>query len=144
MQYHTKVISSFREKWTFWDYVVGTNNPIDVWYQSLSDEAQFLLNNILKDISKTEIPIQWGGWRGFLKGQLKSERIWELGFRADKRQYRIFGKFGEQRQVVLLIGCYHKGPNYTPAEALDTAYKRSKDLREGRASLNERKIKADF
>jgi hypothetical protein len=139
------ILSPLPTQWTFWDYFVETNNPIEAWHQSLSYDARYLFDNILKDISKTEIPIQWGGWRGFLQGQLKSERIWELGFRADKRQYRIFGKFGNQnKQVVLLMGCYHKGRNYTPTAALDTAYKRAVELREGKASLHERKINANF
>ena len=76
----------------------------------------------------------------------KSEKIWELAFVADRRQHRILGKFDltKRRQAILLCGCYHKQNVYEPAKALDTAYKRSKALSEGKGSLYERKIKEDI
>src|SRR5207245_9014382 len=105
----------------------------------------FLFDGVLKNIRKTENHLQWSGFRRFLKGKYKSERIWELGFYAEGRQYRILGLFGDQRkQVILLMGCYHKQQVYTPPDALDTAYKRAKDVHEGRAILRERKIEMDF
>ncbi|MCH8039441.1 MAG: type II toxin-antitoxin system RelE/ParE family toxin [Nitrospinae bacterium] len=145
MPYHTKVISSQEASyWTFRDYVEGTSTPIEDWYQRLSEDAKFLFQATLKNIRKTENPIQWGGFR-FLKGKLRAEQIWELKFFADKRQYRILGIFGEARkQVVLLMGCYHKQGNYTPTDALDTALKRAKALKERRGGLRERKIRTDF
>lgn len=90
------------------------------------------------------------GFRGFLKGKSREHKIWELGFTSNKRQNRILGIFSEKerRQAIFLIGCYHKQKRYTPANALDTAFKRArdlqKDLQEGRASLNERAIKLDL
>lgn len=145
MPYHTKVISSQEASyWTFWDYVEGTSTPIEDWYQRLSEDAKLLFQATLKNIRKTEIPTQWGGFR-LLKGKVKGERIWELKFFADKRQYRILVKFGETRKkVVLLMGCYHKQGNYTPTDALGTALKRAKALKEGRGGLRERKIATDF
>ena len=147
MQYHTKVILSQQAPhWTFWDYVEGDNNPIENWYQNLSEDAQALFQSTLKNIGKTEIPIQWVGWKRFLKGKFKEEKIWELAFIADKRQYRILGQFGsdKRKQVILLIGCYHKQGNYTPTDALDTAYNRAKALKDGRGQTHERKIDKDF
>lgn len=132
-------------KWTFLDYVDGASDPIEDWYQNLSDEAQELFHSVLKNISKTEIPTQWVVWKGFLEGKLKEEKIFELYFRADRRQYRILGKFGDKRkQVILLIGCYHKEGNYTPTDALETAYKRAKSLKQGGGGLRERKIRTDL
>lgn len=132
------------QQWTFWDFVTVTNTPIEDWYSSLSDEAQNLLRALLKNNSKIELPIHWIGWKGFLQGKYKSERIWELFFRADKRQYRVFCIWGDGKKVILLVGCYHKGKVYTPADALDTALKRVKSLKEGRATLRERKIETDI
>jgi phage-related protein len=80
-----------------------------------------------------------------LQGRAKEERIWQLDFIADKRQYRLLGVFGEVRKkAILILGCYHKGDNYTPRDALETARKRAKALREGKAEAHERKIKSDF
>jgi hypothetical protein len=81
----------------------------------------------------------------YLQGKPKEESIWQLDFVADRRQYRVLGVFGQGRKkAVLILGCYHKGDLYTPREALETARKRAKTLREGKAELYERKIKSDF
>ena len=132
-------------RWRFWDYISGTNNPIENWYQGLSEDAQYLFDSMLKNISKVESPLQWTAFKRFLQGKLKEERIWELAFRADRRQYRILGIFGKQRkEAVLLLGCYHKDKKYTPTDALETAFKRARDFREGRARIRERPITTDF
>jgi hypothetical protein len=133
--------------WTFWDFVsLDGSNPIDDWYQSLSEEAMSSFDALLKANQKIKLQIHWLGFKGFLKGaKLQDERIWELQFSADKRQYRVLGKFGDVRkQVILLVGCYHKGNVYTPPDALDLAPKRAKALREGKARIYERKVNNDI
>ena len=149
MQNHKKVISDElnipQQQWTFWDYVVNENNKIEVWYQELSEGARHTFDGVLKNISKTQLSNEWSGWRGFLQGKYKQERIWELGFKEDKIQHRVLGVFGGQRkQAVLLVGCYHKQRNYTPSDALETAFKRAKQYRVGGVQLHERKIKTDL
>lgn len=68
-----------------------------------------------------------------------------MDFIADRRQYRVLGVFGQgQKRAVLILGCYHKGINYTPRDALETARKRAKALRAGKAELRERTIKLDI
>lgn len=121
-------------------------NVIEDWYNAdLLEEGQLLFVNLLKDNRKTEDPRNWIGYRGFLKGEAKKYRIWEVGFLADKRQYRLFCIFGTKRKhVVLLLGCYHKGPVYTPANAIDTAIKHVKALNRGEATTHERQICANF
>jgi hypothetical protein len=80
-----------------------------------------------------------------LKGTKKGYKIWELQFFADDKQHRILGMFGDVRKrAVILIGCYHKGGNYTPTDALDTAWKRARDVKEGRARFHERQIRHDL
>lgn len=139
------MISLQQAKWTFYDYVQGDKNPIQTWYMGLSPDARFLFDSVLKNCSKTENPKDWGRFRHFLEGAAKAERVWELGFVADKRQYRILGIFGIGRKhAVLLVGCYHKGGNYTPSSAIETARKRAKGFREGKGELCERKIETDF
>jgi hypothetical protein len=132
--------------WRFWDFVHENNsNPIEDWYRhQLSDESRFDFDNLLKNICQIENHLDWGCFRGMMQGKLREQRVWELGFKSDRRQYRLLGVFGPQRrEVVLLVGCYHKQKVYTPADALNSAYVRSKAVSEGRAVYDERKIRID-
>jgi hypothetical protein len=145
LQNHTKVIS-FPESltWSFSDYVEGGINRIENWYKELSQEGKDNFDALLKNTHKIANHLNWGGFK-YLKGEPKKERIWQLDFIAEKRQYRLLGVFGATRkQAVLIMGCYHKGDSYTPAEALDTACKRAKALREKRATTHGRAIKYDL
>lgn len=130
--------------WTFYDYVEGGQNPIENWYRNdLLDNGRFGFDAALKNAAKTKSELQWGGFK-YLQGDQKKEKVWQLDFFADGRQYRMLGVFRPGRQAVLLIGCYHKGKIYTPQNALDGAIKRAKSLREGQATTRERKIKLDL
>jgi len=127
----------------FLDYVSDGRNVIQDWFDDLSEEAQFNFDTLLKNHRKIESTLNWTGFK-FLRGKLTEERIWQLDFLADKRQYRLLGVFGEGRKkAILILGCYHKGDNYTPQNALDTARRRAKTLREGKAQTIERAIKVD-
>lgn len=126
--------------WTFQDYVEGGINRVEEWYVGLSEEGQDKFDSLLKNTSKITNHLQWGGFK-FLKGEAKKERLWQLDFIADKKQYRIIGVFGlGQKQAALIMGCYHKGPIYTPRDAIETACKRAKALRERKAETHERPI----
>jgi hypothetical protein len=109
----------------------------------LSEEAQDGFDALLKNTSKTSNHLHWGGFK-LLKGDAKYEHVWQLDFIADKRQYRVLGVFHGKKQAVLLLGCYHKGAVYTPPNAIATACKRAKLLRDGRADTSERKIREDI
>lgn len=145
MQNHTKVIPfPLPLYWSFFDLVEGGANRIEDWYQNeLSQEGRDSFEALLKNTRKIQNHLQWGGFK-YLKGEARDDRVWQLDFRADKRQYRLLGVFESQRRVVLLLGCYHKGSVYTPQEAIGTACKRAKALREGRATTYERKVKGDL
>lgn len=142
------MISSDIQKWRFWDYAITKgNNLFNEWYEDdLSDEGRYQLDALLKNCSKIERLEHWLGFKRFLVGKYSDQRIWELKFRADKREYRILGVFhaSERKQVVLLLGCYHKDKVYTPRSALDTAHKRAKRYKENGATLYERTIKSDL
>lgn len=145
MQNHIKVISFPSpvppDRWSFFDYVQNGENRIEVWYQELSIEGRDNFDALLKNTHKISNHLQWGAFK-LLKGEPSKERIWQLDFVADKRQYRLLGVFGSVRkQAVLILGCYHKGKSYTPKDALESACKRAKALREGRAEIHGRKIK---
>jgi phage-related protein len=130
--------------WSFFDYVEGGQNPIEEWYRELSEDAKYAFDSLLKNTHKIESHLHWSGFK-YLKGKQKDERIWQLDFIADKKQFRLLGVFGEVRkQAVLILGCFHKGDVYTPQNALDTACKRAKSLRERRANVLKRQIRTDF
>ena len=121
------------------------NNLIQEWVNSLSEDAELMFNAVLKNIRRTENHLHWVAFRGFLQGKSKEERIFELGFKADRRRYRLLVSFGpEKKEVTLLMGCYHKQRVYTPRDAVDEARKRSKALAERRATRHERQVRDDF
>lgn len=135
-------------RWTFWDYVSPTGrNKLTEWARKdLSDYGRFMLNGILKDARKIRNPKDWACFREYLRGaDSKQERIFELGFFADGRQYRLLCRQtdGPQR-LALLVGCYHKQKRYTPPDALRSAVIRSRRLRNGEASLHERPVRSDL
>jgi hypothetical protein len=130
--------------WSFRDYVEGGVNRINEWYDGLSEEARDGFDSLLKNTRKIPNHLQWGGFK-FLKGEAKEERLWQLDFIAEKRQYRLIGVFGiGKKQAALILGCYHKGPVYTPRDAIHTACKRAKALREEKAETHERQITEDI
>lgn len=140
MKYHTNVIPFPVSAWSFFDY----STEIEDWCLGLSEEAEEIFQSLLKTNSKTSTPDQWLGCK-MLQGECKSEGIWEWRFYADGRQQRVLGIFGEERKVaILLIGCSHKQRIYQPANCLDTAVKRAKEVRNGRAKLIKRAIRSDF
>jgi len=147
---HKKVIEFPREpeepkEWVFHDWGRGNANPIEAWVQGLSDEAREKLNSLLKTNRKVQNFVSWVGFKRFMRGELKNEKIFELEFYVDKRAYRLLMVSGEKRKhAVILIGCYHKQKVYEPPDALNTAYKRAKVLKGGKATTHERKIEEDF
>jgi len=133
--------------WTFWDFIAEAGeSPIQEWLDGLSLAAQLTFNSILKQAHKTKSPLEWTGFKRFLAGKkFQKERLWELYFKADGKQYRVVGKFGDNtKQAILLCGCYHKGDVYSPAEALNTAYKRARALAQGKGKLSVREIRIDI
>ncbi len=133
--------------WRFYGFKSPNGSrPVDEWFRNdLSDAARFAFRDALKDAQKIADPNCWLCFKRFLKGKYRKYHIWELWFSCgDGRQYRVLGVFGSARkQAILLIGCYHKGGVYTPANALDSAFDRARALAEGSASTYERKIPTD-
>lgn len=143
MQNHTKVIAFPSSGWRFLDYLEGVNNPIEDWYQGLSEYGQDSFNNLLKANRKADRPDQWLGCE-MMEGECKKHAIWEWRFRADDRQQRV-GIFGKNRkEAIFLIGCTHKQRVYTPQDCLPTAIKRAKECEAGRARTHERQVRQDI
>lgn len=148
---HNKKVIPFRESkqakpppWKFEDFGYSKDsNPIQEWLDEQSEEAEETFNSVLKDMSTTESHTNWGAWRRLLKGEASKHRIWEIGFKAEGRQYRVMGVFAGRKMVILLTGCYHKGNVYTPHNAIQTAIDRAKALKEGTATTHARQIRMD-
>lgn len=145
MTHHKKVIPFEKPKpepWRFFDFTYSNaTNPIQNWYDGLSDYAQQLLNGMLKNNQKSDLPMHWTGFRKQLKDM---NGIWELGFKSDGVQYRLLGMFDGAKRAVFLIGCYHKGGNYTPTDTLNTAKIRKALWEAGNCiKNNERQIETD-
>ena len=137
-----------RDVWTFVDCTIlqSGSRPFEDWYQKeLSDDGRLTLDSLLKVNHKTKDHLQWMGFRGFLKGKAREHRIWELGYKADGRQYRVFGIFGSVRKrAIVLAGCYHKMGNYYPPNAINAACEMARKVKEGKVMFLERKIKSDL
>ena len=142
MTHNKKVISSIKS-WTFWDYVSAAgNNMIEEWLEKdLLDEGRLVFYKLVKNIRNTESHLNWIGLKRFIKKG--TERVWELEFFADGRQYRLLGEFAGEKQAVFLIGCYHKQRRYTPTDAIDQAFERKRLLKDGKATKCERKVPID-
>ncbi len=144
LQNHKKVIFFPSPSWVFFDFVEDGKDVIEEWYRDdLSEEARFTFDTMLKNHRKIGSVLAWPGFK-YLKGKLQKEKIWQLDFIADRRQYRVLGVFGQgPKKAALILGCYHKGDSYTPRNAFETAYRRAKALREGKAGLRERQIDSE-
>lgn len=140
MQNHTKVIPFPLSGWRFFDYLEGSGNPIEEWFQGLSEDGQNTFRDLLKTNSKADRPDQWMGSEP-MEGELKAHGIWEWRFFADGKQQRVLGIFGNNRkEAIFLIGCSHKQKVYDPRDCLKTAIRRAKAVRAGGAHFHERKI----
>ena len=130
---------SSQEKWQFSDYA-----GFEEWYQELSEEGQDTFDSVLKTNGNTPIPKHWNSSK-MLQGEYKQEGLWEWCFFADGCQQRVIGVFGEKRkEAIFLLGCTHKQRIYQPAECLNTALKRAKEVRQGKAKLNGREVRSDI
>jgi hypothetical protein len=138
---HNKEVILWAGTWKLWDYVSPAgNNMIAEWVEKdLLADGQLMFEKLLKNIAKTENHLNWIGLRP-KPFKRKTGMIWELGFFADGRQYRVLGDFCGAKEAVFLIGCYHKNKRYYPDDAIDQAFKRKGELKNGTAKHEERKV----
>lgn len=130
--------------WKLFDCVESESNPIQDWYDNdLTDAGRFQFDALVKNMVTTENHQHWSGFKN-LKGDARKERIWQVAFKSDGKQYRLAGVFDGTKQAILLAGYFHKQNVYTPPGALESAIRRAKALREKRAIKVERQIKFDL
>ncbi len=134
-------------KWRYWDFVYPNDtDPVEDWYQESPEDIQDLFDALLKNNHKTERPQEWTGFRRFLKGgDLKKYGVWELELKGDDGlARRVLGVFDGPKTAIFLVGCYHKGGNYTPTDALETAAKSAALHFQRKAKKRERPVKEDI
>jgi hypothetical protein len=145
LTHHKNVILlSVPKRWRFFDFgYTKDNSEIQKWYLTLSERAQFLFDDLLRNNRDVELPIHWTGFRHFMQGNLKKEKIRELGFKSENVPHRVLGIFGTKRKTaVLLIGYTHKSNVYDPPGALETSVRRKRLLEETKADAIERQIRS--
>jgi hypothetical protein len=131
--------------WKFYDWVDGDgSNPIERWLAEQSDEVQMTFNSVLKEARKRRNCFDWTIYRHKMIGKPGAEGVHELGFKVDGKQYRLLVKFDGVLQTVLLCGCYHKMNQWAPRDAPETATRRARALKDGKAGRRERTIQDDL
>ena len=125
-------------RWKFLQYVSPNGrHSITDWRSKLPVQAQADLDTFLKNMAKTE------SWEFPDIRALKGARyriLKELRWKSGGVQYRIFGYQTHPAEFVMLIGCTHKGNNYNPPDALETARRRQNQVKSNEASTCEYKL----
>lgn len=107
----------------FW----GTRGAIADWYKDLGIEAQAEFDNLLIELAAT--PRTTWNMPDF---KPLGDGIFELRFTAEKKKYRPLGYDGPgPHQFTILIGAYKKMRKWTPSEAVETASRLRREIKEG-------------
>ena len=147
MEYQKKVIpfKPREETWAFLSFETASGVDVAVdWDVEKTLEAEFAFNTLLKSERKTKNYLDWPSWRHKLQGDAGKYGLIELGFKADKRPYRILAMFDGSMRLVILCICYHKGSVCTPKGSLATATNRAKLVLAKKAKLNVIKVTDDL
>jgi hypothetical protein len=103
-------------------------NKIAEWYEGLLAQERADADEFIKNMRKTQ---DWSmpDYRPRLVGH---KGLGELRWRSEEKQHRLVG-YLKGGMFFALIGCTHKQQVYNPANALDTADKRKKEIESGKA-----------
>ena len=127
--------------WLLHQYVSPMDRKaIDDWRNSLPvgiprTDLDAFLKNIIKERS-WEYPVI-----GTLSGLHSC--LTELRWRSKGKPHRILGYQLREFEYLMLVGCTHDKKKYKPSDALGTALRRRKDVKEGRASYCEYQLVTD-
>jgi hypothetical protein len=124
------------QRWKLQEYVKGAGRgAITDWNKKLVPGAQAECDAFLKLIVKIkswELP-DFKLLRGY-------PGLGELRWKSGGVQFRIIGRRIGEYEFLMLIGCTHKQKRYNPADALETANHRFKEISNGQGSYNEYKL----
>jgi hypothetical protein len=102
-------------------------NKIADWYHSLSSEERADADEFVKNMRKTK---DWS--MPNYRQRLRTYKFGELRWTSRKRQHRLLG-YLKAEEYFALVGCTHKQRIYDPANALETADTRKKEIESGKA-----------
>jgi hypothetical protein len=104
------------------------NNKIADWYESLSVQARSDADEFIKNMRRTK------DWKPpYYKPRLQGYKgLGELRWTSEKKEHRLIG-YLEGGAFFAVMGCTHKGKVYDPADALNQANKRKKQIESGKA-----------
>ncbi len=124
--------------WEFLDYITEEReNPILIWYGTLSPQEQSDFDTLVKTLSETE---DWDSSKKKKYKELERTHIGlcELIFKVDGKNLRAIGVLRrESRQFVFLGGCTKFGFWTLPIGAFDKALRLKGQLDQGRGVTRE-------
>lgn len=99
--------------------------PVSRWYRALSDADQALADSFFATAEKLDdlIPPNFKKFRELFEARWKG---------ISRVQYRVFCD-KDKAVITLLCGCTHKGRQYDPPKAYDTATRRKNEIKRGEA-----------
>jgi hypothetical protein len=97
------------------------NNKIREWYEGLSVRERADVDELLTRVRQIPLP----KWSMPLYKPLIG--LGELRWSSEKKQHRLLG-FPKDGTWYAVIGCFHKDQRYYPANALETAKDRKKQI----------------
>lgn len=128
--------------WKFFDFgYMGSGAAIENWYQGQEEETQDMFDETVEGCRNVQNHLDWPHFK-HLHGKSQQHGIWEIGFRSERREYRILGIFDGAKRAVLLGACFHKQKVYMPPGTIDEACHKVSVFRRGEGQLHERKNKS--
>jgi len=93
-----------------------------------------------------KLMVKLGVWEYPDIDTLKGERyagLTELRWKSDRKPHRIFGYKSNDYEYTMLIGCTHDKKKYDPPDAMETAWRRKREIESGEASTREYQLLTD-
>jgi phage-related protein len=115
--------------WTFLWYPDGTDDPWAGWYEGQDDRVRATHVRVINFLNER----QRHEWKMPQVDKIEgSKELYEIRIKAGV-QHRLLGFFGPQPfEFIIVIACVHKGKQYNPRHALDTAETRLKEIKNGK------------
>ena len=136
---------SVRDEWEFLSFETDSGVDVSVdWDTERTLAGGFEFNQLVKTSRKIRNHAEWGSWRHKCHGKAGELGVVELGFKSDKRQYRVLSMFHGKMRIIVLSICYHKEKTWNPKDAINIATNRAKLVLAGKAKLNVIKIANDL
>jgi phage-related protein len=115
--------------WKFFWYPDGTDDPLANWFEGQDDRVRATHARVI-DFLNVRLRHEWKMPQ--VDKIAGSKDLYEIRIKANV-QHRLLGFFGtEAFEFIVVIACIHKGKQYKPHSALDTAEFRLKEIRDGK------------